>query len=1148
MNNLILIEVVLLFVTVDLLLVCATAAGGAVKCAERERQALLDFKAAMVDDYGMLSSWKGRDCCHWNGVGCSNLTAHVISLDLHGDYYLEPFLRGKIPSSLVELQHLRYLNLSFNRFEYNHIPEYFGNLTCLRYLDLSSCGFGGRIPTQFGSLPHLTYLNLNRNELEGSIPYQLGNLSKLQYLDLSENALQGTIPSQLGNLSSLHELSLGGTGDSLKMNDDGEWLSTLTSLTHLGLSSILNLNNSYKWIQAISNISTLTELVLFDCALSDHFISSQTLRLSKFKFPNSLSVLDLSYNTFTSSLLFQWLSNVTSNLVELYLDSSLLEGSTPATSNHFDITMQSLERLYISHDQITARDFKSFANICTLSSLSVFDSNLTEDLESILHNLSAGCVTHSLQELYLGYNQITGTIPDDLSIFPFLKKLSLFKNQLRGKIPDNIRLPSQLKALYIIWNSIEGGIPKSFGNICSLESLDLSYNKMTGELPVAIQHLSGCARYSLQHLYLQNNQFNGTLPDISSIFPSLITLSLSQNKLNGKVPEDIRFPSQLKTLMMNSNSLEGVITESHFYNLSNLKVLGLSGNSFVLKINPDWIPPFQLQVIMLQHCMVGPYLPKWLQTQKNLMQLDISNAGISDITSEWFWALSTRLNGMNISYNNLTGIIPDFPLRLTEYPSINLASNQFEGSIPLFLRNAVSLDLSNNKFSDVTSFVCANDTAERLGQLDISNNYLSGQIPDCWENFKSLVYIDVSNNNFSGQVPTSMGSVVELRVLILRNNSLTGELPFSMKHCKNLVMLDAGENKLSGIIPSWIGSSLQQLQMLSLRKNHFFGSIPSSLCFLNGIRFLDLSVNHLWGPIPKCFINFTAMTTQERFLPDSYYDHSYTVNQTRGTHLYNYDIIALLMWKGVEHIFENDELLLKGIDLSSNHLSGDIPSELENLVELVSLNLSRNNLTGKIPSGIGRLLSLESLDLSRNHLFGSIPSSLAQIDFLSVLDLSHNNLSGQIPTSTQLQSFNASSYEENQNLCGLPLEKMCPKDGPHQESLIKTQDENDGFIQAFFASMGLGFFVGFWGIFGTILFNRSWRHAYFRFLNNITEKVMSRWQRTKKPQSKWPMSWREVAKGVRDKTESDQKQTKKLQFWVKMTYYDTRETQSICVN
>ncbi|QHO44088.1 hypothetical protein S83_017653 [Arachis hypogaea] len=1097
MNNLILIEAVLLFVTVDLLLVCATAAGGKVKCPERERQALLAFKAAMVDDYGILSSWKGRDCCHWNGVRCSNLTSHVISLDLHGhsiknDYYSyleERFLRGKIPSSLVELQHLRYLNLSFNPFEDYHIPEFFGNLTSLRYLDLSFCRFGGRIPTQFGSLPHLTYLNLNFNDLEGSIPYQLGNLSKLEYLNLDVNDFQGTIPSQLGNLSSLHELYLDGTRGSLKMNDDGQWLSTLTSLTNLDLTSILNLNNSYNWIQAISNISTLTELSLIDCALSDHFISSQTLRLSNFKFPNSLSSLDLSYNTFTPSLLFQWLSNVTSNLVELALDSSLLEGSTPATSNHFDITMQSLERLHISHYQITARDFKSFANICTLSSLWVFDSELTEDLESILHNLSAGCVTHSLQELYLGYKQMTGSIPDDLSIFPFLKELYLFQNQLRGKIPDNIRLPSQLKALSISSNSIEGGIPKSFGNICSLESLDLSHNTLTAELPVAMQHLSGCS--SLKYLDLRNNKFNGTLPDIS-IFPSLTHLYLSENKLNGKVPEGIQFPSQLETLTMNSNSLEGVITNSQFHNLSKLKVLGLSGNSFVLEINRDWIPPFQLQAIMLQHCKLGPYFPKWLKTQRRLMQLDISNAGISDITPSWFWALSTRLVSMNISYNNLSGVIPDFPLRFTEYPSISLAANQFEGSIPLFLRNAVSLDLSNNKFSDLTSFLCANNSAERLGQLDISNNYISGQIPDCWGNFKSLAYIDLSNNNFSGKVPNSIGLVLELRVLMLRNNTLTGELPFSMKHCKNLEMLDAGENKLSGIIPSWIGSSLQQLQMLSLRKNHFFGSIPLSLCSLNGIRFLDLSVNHLWGPIPKCFINFTAMTTQERFLTDSNYYHSYIVNRTRGRNVYNYDIIALLMWKGVEHIFENDELLLKGIDLSSNHLSGDIPSELENLVELVSLNLSRNNLTGKIPSRIGRLLSLESLDLSRNHLFGSIPSSLAQINFLSVLDLSRNNLSGQIPTGTQLQSFNASSYEENQGLCGLPLEKLCFVKERHQESVVKTQDENDGFIQAFFASMGLGFFVGFWGIFGTILFNRSWRYAYFRFLNNITEKVMSR--------------------------------------------------------
>ncbi|KAI8030060.1 Receptor-like protein EIX2 [Camellia lanceoleosa] len=57
------------------------------KCIERERQALLKFKDALIDDYGRLSSWGSeedkKDCCEWNGVGCNNHTGHVTMLDLH---------------------------------------------------------------------------------------------------------------------------------------------------------------------------------------------------------------------------------------------------------------------------------------------------------------------------------------------------------------------------------------------------------------------------------------------------------------------------------------------------------------------------------------------------------------------------------------------------------------------------------------------------------------------------------------------------------------------------------------------------------------------------------------------------------------------------------------------------------------------------------------------------------------------------------------------------------------------------------------------------------------------------------------------------------------------------------------------------------
>uniref|UniRef100_A0A803Q970 Uncharacterized protein n=1 Tax=Cannabis sativa TaxID=3483 RepID=A0A803Q970_CANSA len=117
--------------------------------------------------------------------------------------------------------------------------------------------------------------------------------------------------------------------------------------------------------------------------------------------------------------------------------------------------------------------------------------------------------------------------------------------------------------------------------------------------------------------------------------------------------------------------------------------------------------------------------------------------------------------------------------------------------------------------------------------------------------------------------------------------------------------------------------------------------------------------------------------------------------------------------------------LLKVIDFSSNNLSGKIPKELTNLVELVQLNLSRNNLNDTIPMEIGNLKKLDSLDLSHNKLSGVIPTSLASVSSLSLLDLSNNKLSGRIPIGTQLQSFNASVYIHNDGLCGPPLTNSC---------------------------------------------------------------------------------------------------------------------------
>ncbi|KEH33796.1 LRR receptor-like kinase [Medicago truncatula] len=101
------------------------------------------------------------------------------------------------------------LDLSLNNFT-SHLPDGFFNLTKdLTYLDLSQSNIYGEIPSSLLNLQNLRDLYLSYNQLQESVPKEIGQLAHIQQLDLSENQLQGSIPSTLGNLSSLNYLSIG---------------------------------------------------------------------------------------------------------------------------------------------------------------------------------------------------------------------------------------------------------------------------------------------------------------------------------------------------------------------------------------------------------------------------------------------------------------------------------------------------------------------------------------------------------------------------------------------------------------------------------------------------------------------------------------------------------------------------------------------------------------------------------------------------------------------------------------------------------------------------------------------------------------------------------------------------------------------------
>ena len=85
------------------------------------------------------------------------------------------------------------------------------------------------------------------------------------------------------------------------------------------------------------------------------------------------------------------------------------------------------------------------------------------------------------------------------------------------------------------------------------------------------------------------------------------------------------------------------------------------------------------------------------------------------------------------------------------------------------------------------------------------------------------------------------------------------------------------------------------------------------------------------------------------------------------------------------------------INLPSNTLLGELPSQIGDLAHLQVLDLSNNVIGGVIPSSIGALDSLRTISLWGNILQGSLPVSLANLQLLEDLLLFLNRLEGEIP-------------------------------------------------------------------------------------------------------------------------------------------------------
>ncbi|XP_062224583.1 LRR receptor-like serine/threonine-protein kinase RGI5 [Phragmites australis] len=606
-----------------------------------------------------------------------------------------------------------------------------------------------------------------------------------------------------------------------------------------------------------------------------------------------------------------------------------------------------------------------------------------------------------------------------------------------------------------------------------------------------------------------------------------ISTNLSYTDITGEVPPQLGNLSRLVILDL-SSYLGGLYSGglSWLTGLSSLEYLDLGMVN--LNASVGWARAvnmlLSLRVLALSDCGLTTSASSPEPARANLtrlQRLDLSYNGINTSTVDaWFWDVPT-LTYLDLSGSSLSSPFPDALDNITGLQVLNLKGNNMAGMIPAALQPLCSLqevDVTVNHINgDMSEFMdrlprCALRNLQVL-QLLVAN--MSGQLPERIGDISELAYLDLSYNNLAGEIPQGIGRLSELTRLFLLKNRLNGSL--SEAHIADLASLewiDLSQNSMSMKISprcrspcrlvyayfpdvkmvagSLHGSSTSQTSKHVLRDRAgvdreevaIFDAFAVEIQHVGDLQLLDLADNRISGSIPPSLGNMTGMTQEHTPL---------ALNPLAGYGASGNDRIVdslPIVTKGQVRDYTSRMIYMVSLDLSDNVLGGEIPEELPSLIGLVSLNLSRNHLTGTIPQKIGSIKILESLDMSMNAISGAIPSSLSDLTSLCYLNLSYNNLSGRIPSGNQLQALAnpAYFYIGNAGFCGPPLSKNCSS-GDNSGQAPLHGDKGLSNMTFFYLGLAVGFVVGLWLVFCSLLFVKTWRYAYFRAIDKAYDIV-----------------------------------------------------------
>jgi len=368
--------------------------------------------------------------------------------------------------------------------------------------------------------------------------------------------------------------------------------------------------------------------------------------------------------------------------------------------------------------------------------------------------------------------------------------------------------------------------------------------------------------------------------------PHVVGISLKRGELTGTIPNSLpRHFTFLQSLDLSYNSISGTIPAGFVCDPNNPD--GASKNMQYFDVESNRLSGTLPSDECLANRSSGAQL-RLFSASNNLISGTIPAGFVCDPNNPD--GASKNMQQFVVKSNRLSGTLPSDEClgsrsSLNPSPLIRFSASDtiVSGHVPSSLFNLGSDEVS--EFNDKGVLVLAKCrlsgtipadleqvTRTDLKIIDLSQNDLSGNIPDLTRTFPNLTILSLSSNrDLKGRLDSlpmaslqyllidgtrlngdldALGSMIAPKKIHLAGNQLSGTIPEALFLHPSLEEFVLSHNRVSGSLPNTVGSALG-LKKLLLDTNRIQGRLPDTLAdVLPVLRDIRLNLNQMSCEIP----------------------------------------------------------------------------------------------------------------------------------------------------------------------------------------------------------------------------------------------------------------------------------------------------------